>query len=229
MKAYSNKPRRPSPAPASTAPSAYAELGRQLLAAGIAEPMAAWQMAGFTAGLICALGPAPELAFDPDEDPDRILAMDCLDELSRQVEDSEAAVAAEDLAESAAGKAALELFVGLVAETEAGLLAQGGHPVLAFAEAAAEAQDPALADVPAARAYARGLLRGLVMGVEDEDGLAAEHYGEALSLIFILTEDDLGPDFGSPAELAEARQSVAAALPGLVARLWTISHNDGEE
>jgi hypothetical protein len=223
-------PGRPHPPQAAAeAPAQFREIQKKLQAAKVPDPMSPWQIAGFIAGLICSLGPAPELAFDTEEDPDQILAMDCLDELSRRIEENDSPLAPEDLIESPEGQALVARLVQVVAETEAQLSAQAGHPVLAFAEAAAEAQDPSLADVPAARAYAKGLVRGLVMGVEDEDDMAGDHFGEALSLIFILTEEDLGEDFGSPAEVAEARQAVAAALPGLVAQLWTISHSDEEE
>lgn len=213
------------------APAAFQKMSKSLVEAGIPDPMSPWQIAGFVAGLICGLGPAPELAFDTEEDPEQILALDCLDELSRRVEEHDAPVPAEDLLDGVDGKNLVAQMVALVAATEAQLSQQAGHPELAFAEAAAATQNPAMADVPAARAYARGLLRGLVMSAEDEETLSGEAYGEPLSLIFILTEDDLGADFGSAAEVAEARQAVATALPGLVAQLWTLSHNeeDGEE
>jgi hypothetical protein len=220
-----------SPRAGSEAPAPFQKLAKTLVGAGIPDPMSPWQIAGFAAGLVCGLGPAPELAFDKEEDPDQILALDCLDELSRRIEEHDAPVPPEDLLDGADGKDLSAQLVALVAAAESQMSAQAGHPELAFAAAAATAQNPALADVPAARAYARGLLRGLVMSVEDEEALSGENYGEPLSLIFILTEDDLGADFGSAAEVAEARQAVAMALPGLVAQLWTISHNedgDGE-
>ena len=190
--------------------------------------MSPWQIAGFITGLVAGLGPAPELAFSTEEDPDQILALDCLDELSRRIEEHEAPVNAEALQDGPDGPALIQQIRQLVDLQETQLIQQTGHPELAFATVAADAQDPSLADVPAARAYARGLLRGLVMSIEDEEALSGELYGEALSLVFILTEDDLGSEFGSVAEIAEARQAVATALPGLVAQLWTISHNDEE-
>ena len=222
-------PQSSSRGPAAEAPIACQKLAKALVAAGIPDPMSPWQIAGFVAGLICGLGPAPELAFDPEEDPDQILALDCLDELSRRIEEHDAPLAAEDLLDGSDGKNLVGQLLALVTSLAAQLGPQAGHPELAFAEAAASAQNPTLVDLPAARAYARGLLRGLVMSLEDEEALSDELYGEPLSLVFILTEDDVGPEFGSAAELAEARQAVATALPGLVAKLWAISHEDAED
>lgn len=204
------------------------ELSR-LFGAIVPAPMSPWQIQGFVTGLICGLGPAPEEAFNTEEDPDGVLLLDCLDELSRKIEDDDSLVSAEDIAAHISGPEIAKKLVSAIADVEQLLAQNNGEPELAFSAAAVSAQNPALADVPAARAFARGLVRGLVMSIEDEEELSDDKYGEALSLVFILTEDDLGPDFGSASEVAEARQAVAAALPGLVSQLWNISHEESEE
>ena len=210
------------------APHSAAEISR-LMGTLVPEPMSPWQVHGFVAGLICGLGSAPEAAFAPEEDPEGFLMLDSLDELSRKIEEADCPIAPEAIAAHASGPSIAKKLIAAVAETEYSLAQNNGEPELAFAEAAITSQNPAQADVPSARAYARGLLRGLVMSIEAEEELSAEKYGEALSLLFILTEDDLGADFGSATEVAEARQAVTAALPGLVAQLWNISHSETDE
>lgn len=218
-----------SPKKNAEAPRPAQELSRLAAAAGAPAPMSPWQAQGFAYGLACGLGELPAEAFSAAEDPDGELFLDCLDELSRKNEDEDCPVPAEDLAEGPSGPELRRRLAELVGAADRDLARPAGQPDFAFAAAAAEAQDPALADMPSARAFARGLLRGFVMGQDDEEGLADEAYGEALSLIFILTEEDLGPDFGSPAEIAETRQAVAMALPGLTAQLWRISRGEAAD
>jgi len=182
----------------------------------VPSPMQPWQLAGFIDGLVCGLGPAPDEAFSLDEDPEQGLFLDCVDEISRDAENEDSPVPAEDIVNSANGPVLKTTLVSLVRNAETQLSSNDGHPELPFAET----------DIPAARAYSQGLLRGLVMSIEDEEELSDERYGEVLGLVFILTEDDLGSEFGSPAEVREARQSVIAALPGLVSQLWFLSHEE---
>lgn len=199
----------------STIPPAQAStLTRAINRAGpkVSKIMTNWQLTGFSVGV------AASLAFDSDDwrDFDPNVLLDFLDEALHADEedwDDDKDTVSDELIESDHGPeirdAATALMLGISLQLEE----NEGQPSLGLI--------PSKKNKEALREFAQGLVRGLVFGVEDEAELESGPWGEAFSLLFILSEQDRDPDFGNTQELGEARAAVADAIPGLVAEIWS--------
>jgi hypothetical protein len=177
----------------------------------VSKVMTNWQIAGFS------LGVATSLALDSEDwrdfDPDVLL--DYLDEIlhaDEEIWDDDKDTMSDELMESDQGPAIRDAAIGLMYTISLQLEENEGQPPAAIL--------PLKKNKDALREFAAGLVRGLVFGVEDESELESGPWGEAFSLLFILSEQDRDPDFGSAQEIGEARAAIADALPGLIAEIW---------
>ncbi len=190
----------------------------QKLKSKLDSPMEAWQIYGFFCGCVAGGVTIDELQ---GEDLD-FLALDLLDELARRNEDDEPEGYEEGPVEDHLvlfSKTILEVFKKI----EEMLDANSGEPELPFVEAVSQEPPLTRETLEDAKQFATGLLRGVVFGVDDEDALKDDDLGEPLGLLFILTEDDPDPDFGSVEEINQARTAVAAGLLGICSRIYKLN------
>ena len=177
----------------------------------IARLMTNWQVTGFSIGV------ATSLAFDADDwkDFDKDVLLDFVDEVLHFDEeqwDDDRDTISDELIDSAQGSEIREKATKLMVLVAAQLEMDSGRLSQDFI--------PSKKNKAALKEFASGLIRGFVFGIEEESELESGPWGEALSLLFILSEQDVDPDFGSAQERGEARNAVVDAIPGLVADLW---------